>query len=1775
NGPVWPYSGSFEGYMKRLHKGEINGVPTYPNATATLRNTTLQGRQAGGYWLPSLAPLGKQPLAGSDYVFYRDVTEYGASNKGDVDVSEAINAAIQDGDRCGMECGNTFHLGAIIYFPAGTYKICTPIIQLYYTQFIGDPHNRPIIKGCDNFTGIALMDTDPYIPNEAMPDGTGVNWYINQNQFFRQIRNFVFDLTEMPLETNENGQALVPTGIHWQVSQACSLQNLLFKMPEATTDDSITHVGIFTENGSGGFVSDLEFQGGAIGWRVGSQQYTARGLKFTNCITSIQMVWDWGFNWQDIEVNGGSIALNISGKGGVTGQGIGSISLIDSSINNVPVGSQKVDLWATGRRYTGGDGTFQTGHVVGRPTKPAALLGSDGKLFTRSRPQYEDLGVGSFLIATENGCSNDGTGDNTNAINSFLQKAVAAGQIAYFPAGIYSVQGTVNVPVNSRILGASWSQIQATGSYFSDMKNPQVVVKVGDEGDVGTLEITDMIFSVKGPTAGAIMVEWNVKESSHGAAGMWDTHIRVGGALGSDLDHANCPKFGFSEDCITASLLLHVTPKSSGYFENVWAWVADHDNDMSLYWEFDKLASQISIYSGRGMLIESEGPCWFYGTGSEHTILYQYQLYNAKNIYMGHIQTETPYFQPEPVAPTPFEDSVALERFKGDPSFADCKTDACREAWGLRIIDSEDVVIHSAGMYSWFVNYEQECLEPENCQERIMQIRGSSRVAVFNVFTKGVTEVSTGTSNSSTIWQSDNKQGYTTEISVYLPEDGSDNIVYLGPEVYTSQTAQCEAPCTFVLPPSSLASNTTILIPPYTTSLEVGSSVGTTFVVTTTTITVTITPITTDKLPQSNVVATEGQSGAFNPSPSVLIPHSTVRVTKDDGETTERVITFPPWPQITNGPPDTWESQTGPWGPGGSGIPPLQPVGNPVPVTTQITGPTTVVFAWPAPPPTVVTCPPTTVPFESPATTITLPDCSGPATVSWACPPETTITVVGSSTGTFSAQCTPVTVIDIGPAPTEPITWEDPPYTKPPVVLRWTGEPLPTYTTWPPGELVWEEDEEGDDDDNKTTCKLWFFWVRLLMALPYSENIGSDNKVTYPSEQPEQCTTQTADICATTTTLSITTSGSQTITSTHTESTCTTIIGCEVEDDDTTATETTSCTGGPTVTLGRRDVVAEASPTAAVHARADCPTVEVDNSIIYPMDPYDVENLVDYLKLTKINPSDENSLYWWSKTKQVQGGSFTAFFFVEGLTSTVLQDILRRKEFLKAGVLLRPPPNPAPPNPNPCLLCKRINATHTRSNYVGRPRGTPPRPNRKPFWELSLMSVPPGGQWSDFWEPQNNPTTFTYEADDTYGRGQTIYMVEDGINADHPEFASSYTPPGGGRVERKRIRYLNTITFPEQNTGPANIEHGTEVTSQAYGILLGLAKNAELVVVNNFNRDPVDPFNYIHERYLASLVEVLDDVLSNWPGNRGKVIINMSFGWLNDEIMPYMHSAHFDILCKSTQQLCKCAASHNNYPYVAIKDRLDGWPSRFGDPNAAEGESIKNLIVVSGINQNSQVSMLNPYASWLALAPGYRVSVADASGGFNVDDGASLAAPLVAGTIAYWRGLKIPESSGWAAELQDPANVKKLVHYMHRKLEYPSFRIENEGELPTRIGPRRSRYPFLWTGRVKGGDCLVDPTLEGCPPDMAGKKIADMQPRGADCAAGSARRSSKRQDGDSCPLVLNPGSGDSSGEGGSITYARGTPSPTCVSGCGTTCSGYYCVPQPTGMPPDYWDPEDP
>lgn len=146
----------------------------------------------------------------------------------------------------------------------------------------------------------------------------------------------------------------------------------------------------------------------------------------------------------------------------------------------------------------------------------------------------------------------------------------------------------------------TWSQFAARGSFFMDPENPKVIIRVGSPGDVGDVEMQDLLFTTKGPTAGAILDQWNIKAATKGSTGLWgmlplssmivsraqanqilttDCHTRIGGALGTDLNPAECPAIttGTNPNCQAASLMMHITPMSSGYFEKMWLWVADHE----------------------------------------------------------------------------------------------------------------------------------------------------------------------------------------------------------------------------------------------------------------------------------------------------------------------------------------------------------------------------------------------------------------------------------------------------------------------------------------------------------------------------------------------------------------------------------------------------------------------------------------------------------------------------------------------------------------------------------------------------------------------------------------------------------------------------------------------------------------------------------------------------------------------------------------------------------------------------------------------------------------------------------------------------------------------------------------------------------------------------------------------------------------------------------------------------------------------------------------------
>ena len=47
------------------------------------------------------------------------------------------------------------------------------------------------------------------------------------------------------------------------------------------------------------------------------------------------------------------------------------------------------------------------------------------------------------------------------------------------------------------------------------------MVKVGQVGEVGDIEMQDLIFTNRGATAGLILVEWNIHASQAGSAALW------------------------------------------------------------------------------------------------------------------------------------------------------------------------------------------------------------------------------------------------------------------------------------------------------------------------------------------------------------------------------------------------------------------------------------------------------------------------------------------------------------------------------------------------------------------------------------------------------------------------------------------------------------------------------------------------------------------------------------------------------------------------------------------------------------------------------------------------------------------------------------------------------------------------------------------------------------------------------------------------------------------------------------------------------------------------------------------------------------------------------------------------------------------------------------------------------------------------------------------------------------------------------------------------------
>lgn len=281
------------------------------------------------------------------------------------------------------------------------------------------------------------------------------------------------------------------------------------------------------------------------------------------------------------------------------------------------------------------------------------------------------------------------------------------------------------------------------------------------------------------------------------------------------------------------------------------------------------------------------------------------------------------------------------------------------------------------------------------------------------------------------------------------------------------------------------------------------------------------------------------------------------------------------------------------------------------------------------------------------------------------------------------------------------------------------------------------------------------------------------------------------------------------------------------------------------------------------------------------------------------------------------------------------------------------------------------------------------------------------------------------------------------------------------------------------------------------------------------------------------------------------------------------------------------------------------------DTDQARTVSLANLIVVGSVDPAGRRSKfgMGTDAQITVFAPGESLSVADATTqGFKDDTGTSygklqaflltptyaladdsfhpyIATPYVAGLAAYFRGLPDLNPS-LRIDLSNPADVKKLVRKMRRKVFLSNDQIGDQGYLDVNQRYYGRRVPSIWNGQINGdfdGSCLANPRPATCP-------IIDFSnddPVGeSGCISHSRLRwlgIGARQVGDSCELPPGPGGpkpGDGSGgfQGPSkvITFQSGTPSPTCTSGCGPLCSGYWCRPASdrSSQPPWFTDPTD-
>lgn len=230
------------------------------------------------------------------------------------------------------------------------------------------------------------------------------------------------------------------------------------------------------------------------------------------------------------------------------------------------------------------------------------------------------------------------------------------------------------------------------------------------------------------------------------------------------------------------------------------------------------------------------------------------------------------------------------------------------------------------------------------------------------------------------------------------------------------------------------------------------------------------------------------------------------------------------------------------------------------------------------------------------------------------------------------------------------------------------------------------------------------------------------------------------------------------------------------------------------------------------------------------------------------------------------------------------------------------------------------------------------------------------------------------------GSGVTVAIMDTGVDWQHPDLAANYRGNQGGIVDHSGS-WFNAVV--PTNTIPVdNIGHGTHVAGTAVGQNgIGVAPEANWIAVNI-----ADPFGLIWESDVHRGFEWL--LAPNGNPALAPDVVNNSWGtslpstWFVEDIAA-LHAANIQVVF----------SAGNSGPFTSTI----GYPA--GNPGVLSVGASDDLDEVAWFSSRGPSTQTDEVKPWV-VAPGTQIVSALPGGGTYLNNGTSMAAPHVVGTIA-------------------------------------------------------------------------------------------------------------------------------------------------------------------------------